>query len=93
MDEVIMNITRIARFLSAQNEPARTQTPANQTDESALPQNNEAVTVGGNLSSDAADSQSARADKLASLKERVSNGSYFRDSREVASALYKELFI
>lgn len=87
-----MNITKIARLLSAQTEPVRSQQIANQTETPVL-QDNEAVSVAGNFGSGSGDGSDARAEKIAKLTEAVKSGSYNPDPREVAAAVYKDLFI
>lgn len=89
-----MKINRITDLLSAfakGTEPAAQAADAkSQAGQAAASSAGEAANVAADFGVDAAES-AERKDKVERLKQQVSDGSYNPDSREVATAVLKEL--
>ena len=91
-----MKVDKIARLFLAQNGPALVQEQnASEATQSAN-SDSDAVTVNAGLgggTETASSDDSARAAKVARLKDAVNSDSYRPDTNKVAASVYRELFI
>ncbi len=91
-----MKIERFARFFSAQSDSASTNNNskkiAGEAKGGSTPSEAVKVSAGFGLDSKVGDAGS-RAERVASIKSAVANGTYSPDSRAVAAAVYKELIL
>ena len=90
-----MNIDAIVRLFSSNSLSAKTPATksAETTQEASSPRRSEAVEVDANLGKVQGElTEAERQEKVARLKKQVSDGTYSPGSREVASALARELF-
>lgn len=88
-----MKIDALTRLFSLNSQSYKAQTTSNAIDQASEKINSEAVKVRSDFGkSQAEPTESERQERVASLKKQIADGSYAPNSRDVASALAKELF-